>query len=831
MYKMHIDNKDSLDAIEKGDRIYIQDICYQIERIFTGGMGKVFCLTTKGSSTYSTNHLPTRLAIKAISKVKKGNENYAINKEIQNAMDLRHDNIASLYGCGVLETNKRTLHNMLIESDCQNIALMDRCDYNLKELLGLNIFGPEDALSIIYNISDGLKYAYNKNKLLHLDVKPQNILLKRTEKSCIYQIKISDFGISCKVNQIPFSKQKYHQRAELAATQEIGKVMLNKRFPFMVTAGGLNRIIAERNELITPKIIRAIILNINILDDICFVKCPEIMAKVLEIKNRYKSNCNTLVSINNLNLGNGTIPYMAPERLLGSASPTMAIDIYSMGIVLHEILFGHLPLDPKKPIINQILDGDVSNNIYPSYLFGKARDFLLRPLRSILRKMTRYEQEYRYQDYDSLQADIKKLLKPKQNIRLFTEEINRLGEEFLGTENIVTEDNNKSLETTQNDKSFTGNRLLDLFWDKKETIDNTRNKIVRWTKKNQTDKEELLQLAGMRYGGEWCQTDSTVYHKISECLQSPKKRKLMQLIFIESLIFRLNEEASVYGSIKSKASIENQIHRALVENAEDEDEPEWHNIVENEIIPYLIKTEHLSKLLTRPTLLQKYIYSLLIIISGKNVRNIQESDIIVDGLKPSGFDESGYIVQVTLLKRPTPFPFYHTPETQLSICIFYTPLIYWPVLKVKFEKERETSCFQDPLKCFSTYKLSIGFILPIEYKKYRERKKRMDDKFSEDWDLEMEFGQNNSYSTKDVQLHETLSNVFRVMDPVEEFCVKHSIPTCLTQPLTYQPDSVPQESLVILQEKVLGEVVNLNSSSNDILKYAEQVYKCIHFDT
>lgn len=259
--------------------------------------------------------------------------------------------------------------------------------------------------------------------------------------------------------------------------------MLNKRFPFMITASGLSRIIAQRNELITPKLLREIILNINILDDICFVKCPEIMARVLEIKNRYKSNCNTLASINALNLGNGTIPYMAPERLLGSASPTMAIDIYSMGIVLYEILFGHLPLDPKKPFINQILDGNVSTNIYPSYLVGQARDFLLRPLRSILQKMTRYEQEYRYQDYESLQADINKLLKPKQNIRLFTEEINRLGEEFLGTENIVKEDNIKVLETTQNDKSFTGNRLLDLFWDKKESNDNTNNIIVRWTKK------------------------------------------------------------------------------------------------------------------------------------------------------------------------------------------------------------------------------------------------------------------------------------------------------------------------------------------------------------
>lgn len=830
MYKIHLDSKDSLDAMEIGDCIYIQDISYLIERIFTGGMGKVFCLTTKGSSTYSTNHLPTRLAIKAISKVKEENENNAINKEIKNLMELRHDNIVSLYGSGILKTNKRSLDNMLIESDCQNIALMDRCDYNLKEFIGLYKFDPEDALSIIYNISEGLKYAYNKNKLLHLDVKPQNILLKKAEKRDIYQIKISDFGISCKVNQILFSKQSYFQSSELAAKQELGEVMLNKKFPFMVSAGGLSHVIAQRNELITPKIIREIVLNIKNLDDICFVKYPELMTRVLNIRNRDKSNCTTLASISSLKLGNGTIPYMAPERILGSARPTIAIDIYSMGIVLHEVIFGHLPFDQKKPIINQILDGDVSNNIYPSYLLGKSRDFLLCPLRSILQKMTRYEQEYRYQDYESLQADINKLLKPKQNMRLFSEEIIRLGEVFLDPENVVKEENNKDLEPTQNDKSFTGNRFLDLFWEKKETIVNINNKTVKWTKKTQQEKEELLELAGIRYGEVRFQPDSTAYHKISECLKSPKTRKLMQLIFIESLIFRLNEEASVYGSTKSTLSIELQIYKALVVHADEENEPEWQDLVENEILPYLIKTKHLSKLLGRPALVQKYIYCLLIIMTGKNMRNIKESDIIVEGLQPSGFGESGHIVQVTLLKRDSPFPFYHIPETKLSICIFYTPLIYWPVLKVKFDKKSETSCFHDPLKCFSIFKLSIGYILPTDYKKYEERKNQYNDKFSKDWDL-MEFGQKSSWSTNDVQLHETLSNVFRVMKPVEEFCAKHFIPTIPDKPLTYQPDSVPKESLVILQDKYLGEVVNLNSCSNDILKYAEQVYKCIDFDT
>jgi serine/threonine-protein kinase len=51
----------------------------------------------------------------------------------------------------------------------------------------------------------------------------------------------------------------------------------------------------------------------------------------------------------------GTIGYMAPERLSGGPA-TRASDIYALGVVLFEMLTGHLPFDPSS--LRAALDGD-----------------------------------------------------------------------------------------------------------------------------------------------------------------------------------------------------------------------------------------------------------------------------------------------------------------------------------------------------------------------------------------------------------------------------------------------------------------------------------------
>ncbi len=102
----------------------------------------------------------------------------------------------------------------------------------------------------------------------------------------------------------------------------------------------------------------------------------------------------------------GTLPYMSPERLLGYPSNLLA-DIYSIGLVFFELLFGALPLNPNspKPIEMQIIEGEyfetacwtLKNNIKNSNLI------------SVIEKCIHPDPKERYSDYKSLEKALKKL--------------------------------------------------------------------------------------------------------------------------------------------------------------------------------------------------------------------------------------------------------------------------------------------------------------------------------------------------------------------------------------------------------------------------------------
>ena len=81
----------------------------------------------------------------------------------------------------------------------------------------------------------------------------------------------------------------------------------------------------------------------------------------------------------------GTIAYMAPERLSGIAAPSN--DIYSLGIILYEMLTGHIPMPEQRTRIPQPLQYVVHRCIAPltENRFASAEELL-----------TNFEQAYRY---------------------------------------------------------------------------------------------------------------------------------------------------------------------------------------------------------------------------------------------------------------------------------------------------------------------------------------------------------------------------------------------------------------------------------------------------
>ncbi len=59
----------------------------------------------------------------------------------------------------------------------------------------------------------------------------------------------------------------------------------------------------------------------------------------------------------------GTLAYMAPERMSGIAAPSN--DIFSLGIILHQMLTGHLPEDEPKATLPKLLAYVVNRSIAP----------------------------------------------------------------------------------------------------------------------------------------------------------------------------------------------------------------------------------------------------------------------------------------------------------------------------------------------------------------------------------------------------------------------------------------------------------------------------------
>src|SRR5438105_15836779 len=81
----------------------------------------------------------------------------------------------------------------------------------------------------------------------------------------------------------------------------------------------------------------------------------------------------------------GTVAYMAPERLSGIAAPSN--DIYSLGIILYEMLTGHIPMAEQRTRIPQPLQYVVHRCIapLPENRFATAEELL-----------SNFEQAYHY---------------------------------------------------------------------------------------------------------------------------------------------------------------------------------------------------------------------------------------------------------------------------------------------------------------------------------------------------------------------------------------------------------------------------------------------------
>ncbi|HWL07397.1 MAG TPA: bifunctional serine/threonine-protein kinase/formylglycine-generating enzyme family protein [Planctomicrobium sp.] len=99
----------------------------------------------------------------------------------------------------------------------------------------------------------------------------------------------------------------------------------------------------------------------------------------------------------------GTVPYMSPEQCRGK-EVTVRSDIYSLGVVLYELLTGQLPFQGSQP---ELLEG-IQNHQPPRP--GKLADVPI-SLENICLRMLEKEPDDRYQTAAELQADLEAFLR------------------------------------------------------------------------------------------------------------------------------------------------------------------------------------------------------------------------------------------------------------------------------------------------------------------------------------------------------------------------------------------------------------------------------------
>lgn len=156
--------------------VLVDDKTYNIISVRNGGMGRVWLLEQAFDETFDPIYR-RRIAVKTFDFVE---DDRAVEKELNIWISLIHPSILPLKKIGRL--NYRLA------------AIMPLLEGSLDDVLEERGALSEGEVSrILLSVTEGLSYAWKSFGILHLDLKPSNVLVEDRSAS---RIKIADWGIS-----------------------------------------------------------------------------------------------------------------------------------------------------------------------------------------------------------------------------------------------------------------------------------------------------------------------------------------------------------------------------------------------------------------------------------------------------------------------------------------------------------------------------------------------------------------------------------------------------------------------------------------------------------
>jgi eukaryotic-like serine/threonine-protein kinase len=166
-----------VEALGSAEQVLVDDKTYNVMSVLDGGMGRVWLLKEAFNEPFDHTY-SRQIAVKTFDFVK--NEQ-SVEHELNIWISLHHPSILPLKKIGRLNYHLAAIMPLM---------RVGNLDALLKERGSLSEW---EAARIILSMIEGLEYAWSNFGILHLDIKPSNVLI---ENQSTLSIKIADWGIS-----------------------------------------------------------------------------------------------------------------------------------------------------------------------------------------------------------------------------------------------------------------------------------------------------------------------------------------------------------------------------------------------------------------------------------------------------------------------------------------------------------------------------------------------------------------------------------------------------------------------------------------------------------